>query len=145
MNHITDEDIINKLYEASAAGVKINLLVRGCSSLITGVSGLSDNIMVKGIIDRYLEHSRVFIFCNNGKEKYYLGSADWIYRNFDSRVEVLTPVYDKNIRHELKYIIESGLKDNCKARLVDGTGNDKVEGGEPVFRSQEELYKHYIE
>ena len=143
LNHITDAEIIKKLYEASAAGVKIELLVRGSCSIITGIKGVSSNITVKGIIDRYLEHSRIFIFCNGGKEKYYLGSADWIYRNFDTRVEVLTPVLDEKIQQELKLIVEYGLKDNQKARVVDGTGNDQVVAGEVPFRSQEELYKYY--
>ena len=143
LNHVTDAEIIKKLYEASAAGVKIELLVRGSCSIITGIKGVSSNITVKGIIDRYLEHSRIFIFCNGGKEKYYLGSADWIYRNFDTRVEVLTPVLDEKIQQELKLIVEYGLKDNLKARMVDGTGNDQIVAGEVPFRSQEELYKYY--
>ena len=145
LNHITDVDIINKLYEASSAGVKIELLVRGSCSIITGVKGISSNITVKGIIDRYLEHSRIFIFGNAGKEKYYLGSADWIPRNFDSRVEVLTPVFDEKIQRELKLIVEYGLKDNQKARIMDSIGSNQIIAGEVLFRSQEELYKYYVE
>ena len=143
LNHLTDADIINKLYEASASGVKIEMLVRGSCSIITGIKGISSNITVKGIIDRYLEHSRIFIFCNGGKEKYFLGSADWIIRNFDSRVEVLTPVLDEKIQQELKLIIEYGLKDNQKARIMDGLGKNQIIAGEIPFRSQEELYKYY--
>ena len=143
LNHITDADIIHKLYEASAAGVKIELLVRGSCSIITGIKGISSNITVKGIIDRYLEHSRILIFCNGGKEKYYLGSADWIPRNFDSRVEALTPILDEKIQRELKLIVEYGLKDNQKARMIDGTGSNQIIAGEVPFRSQEELYKYY--
>jgi len=143
LNHITDIDIIKKLYEASAAGVKIELLVRGSCSIITGIKGISSNITVKGIIDRYLEHSRIFIFCNGGKEKYYLGSADWISRNFDARVEVLTPVLDEKIQRELKLIVEYGLKDNLKARIVDGMGDNQIMPCEVPFRSQEELYNYY--
>jgi len=143
LNHITDKDIIEKLYEASAAGVKIELLVRGSCSIIPGIKGVSSNITVKGIIDRYLEHSRIFIFCNGGKEKYYIGSADWIYRNFDARVEVLVPVYDENIQKELKLIVEYGLKDNQKARIIDGTGTNEIQTEGVPFRSQEELYKYY--
>jgi polyphosphate kinase len=145
LNHITDVDIIKKMYEASACGVKIELLVRGSCSIITGIKGISSNITVKGIIDRYLEHSRIFIFCNGGKEKYYIGSADWIYRNFDSRVEVLTPVYDEKIQRELKLIVEYGLKDNQKARITDGTGENKIINGVVPFRSQEELYNYYLQ
>lgn len=143
LNHVTDKEMISKLYEASAAGVKIELLVRGSCSIITGVKGISSNITIKGIIDRYLEHSRIFIFCNGGKEKYYLGSADWIYRNFDARVEVLVPVYDEKIQRELKLIVEYGLKDNQKARIVDGKGLNQIASGGAPFRSQEELYKYY--
>ncbi len=145
LNHITDHEIIDKLYEASAAGVKIELLVRGNCSIITGKKGISSNIIIKGIIDRYLEHSRIFIFCNGGKEKYYIGSADWMYRNLNTRVEVLTPVLDEKIQRELKLIVEYGLKDNQKARIVDGTGSNQIlTEGEP-FRSQMELYKYYMD
>ncbi|MDR1730110.1 MAG: RNA degradosome polyphosphate kinase [Prevotellaceae bacterium] len=143
LNHVTDAEIIKKLYEASAAGVKIELLVRGSCSIITGIKGISSNITIKSIIDRYLEHSRIFIFGNGGKEKYYLGSADWIARNFDTRVEVLTPVFDEKIQRELKMIIEYGLKDNLKARITDGSGANQIVAGEVPFRSHEELYKYY--
>jgi polyphosphate kinase len=143
INHITDQEIIDKLYEASTAGVKIELLVRGSCSIITGIVGVSENITVKSIVDRYLEHSRIFIFCNGGKEKYFIGSADWIYRNFDARVEVLAPVFDEKIQLELKRIVEYGLKDNIKGRIVDGSGDNRIEHGEPAFRSQEELYEYY--
>ena len=97
---------------------------------------------MKGIIDRYLEHSRIFIFCNGGNGKYYIGSADWAYRNFDARVEVLVPVSDEKLQKELDLIVEYGLKDNRKARIVDGTGDNRIlREGDP-FRSQEELFRH---
>ena len=145
INHIVDREIVDKLYEASNAGVKIRLLVRGNCSIKTNINGLSTNFEIKGIIDRYLEHSRIFIFCNNGTEKYYIGSADWISRNFDSRVETLVPVYDEAIQRELKLIVEYGLKDNQKARIVTGSGNDIVEdaGKSKTFNSQQELYNYY--
>lgn len=144
LNHVTDVEIIKKLYEAAAVGVKIELLIRGSCSIITGKNGGSSNISVKGLIDRYLEHSRIFIFCNGGKEKYYLGSADWIARNFDMRVEVLAPIFDEKIQQELKMIVEYGLKDNQKARIVDGTGKNQIfTDSRTPFRSQEELYKYY--
>lgn len=145
LNHITDRDMIEKLYEASASGVKVELLVRGSCSIITGIKGISSNITIKGIIDRYLEHSRIFIFGNGGKEKFYIGSADWISRNFDTRVEVLVPVYDEKIQRELKLIVEYGLKDNRKARVVDGRGNNEIITEGAPFRSQEELYKYYLQ
>lgn len=143
LNHLLDREIIDKLYEASAAGVKIDLLVRGSCSIVTGIAGVSSNISVKGIIDRYLEHSRIFIFCNGGNGKYYLGSADWAYRNFDARVEVLVPVADEKLQKELELIVDYGLRDNQKARIVDGTGDNRIPREGSPFRSQEELFRHY--
>ncbi|HZK68298.1 MAG TPA: RNA degradosome polyphosphate kinase [Paludibacter sp.] len=147
INHIVDEKIIEKLYDASIAGVTIKLLVRGNCSLVTGVPKLSDNIQAYGIIDRYLEHSRIMIFANGGDEKYYIGSADWMGRNLDNRIEVYAPVYDVDLKHQLKKVIEYGLKDNLKARIVDGSGKNVLQtipDGKP-FISQQELYKSYKE
>ncbi len=145
INHIVDEKIIEKLYEASNAGVVIKLLVRGNCSLKTGVRKLSENIEALGIIDRYLEHSRVLIFANGGEERYFIGSADWMQRNLDNRVEVYTPVYDTEFRKQLKTIIEYGLKDNVKARIVDGSGNNIINStvDKTPFRSQDEIYSYY--
>lgn len=155
INHITDEEIVKKLYEASQAGVKIDLLVRGNCSLVTGILGLSENIRIHGIIDRYLEHSRILIFCNGGDERFYLGSADWMPRNLDNRIEVLAPVYNPRLREELRRIVEWGMSDNVKGRIVDGTGmnilcgvGDDEQESNPIdevkpFRSQEELYNYY--
>ena len=145
INHIVDNDIIEKLYLASNAGVEIKLLVRGNCSLVTGVEHLSENIEAYGIIDRYLEHSRIIIFANGGDERYFIGSADWMVRNLDNRVEVYTPIYDVDLQKQLKKTIEFGLLDNVKARIVDGTGKISLkEGlGNLQFRSQEELYKYY--
>lgn len=147
VNHIVDHKIIEKLYDASNAGVDINLLVRGNCSIITGIEGMSENIEVYGIIDRYLEHSRILIFGNGGNEKYYIGSADLMERNLDRRIEVFTPVYDVEIQRQLRLTIEYGLRDNVKARIVDGAGSNELHQtnyGVP-FRSQEELYKFYKE
>lgn len=105
INHITDPVMVKKLYEASSHGVRIDLLVRGNCSLITGVPGVSDAIRINGIIDRYLEHSRIFIFANGGDEKMFIGSADWMPRNLDNRVEVIAPVYDPEIKADLKRVI----------------------------------------
>ena len=143
VNHITDRELIGKLYEASTAGVRIDLLVRGNCSIVTGVPGVSENIRINGIIDRYLEHSRIFIFANNGEEKYYIGSADWMPRNLDYRIEALAPVYDKDIQADLKQIICYGLKDTTKGRIVDGSGENLPWKGDALFRSQEELYTEY--
>ncbi len=147
VNHITDRTIIEKLYEASTAGVNIELLVRGNCSLVTGIPGLSDHIRINGIIDRYLEHSRIFIFANEGKETYVIGSADWMPRNFDNRIEVMAPIYDRDIQKELKQIITYGLQDNFQGRIVDGSGRNlpwTISSGEAVH-SQEALYKHYLQ
>ena len=147
VNHITDRTLIAKLYEASAAGVKIDLVVRGNCSIVTGIPGISENIRINGIIDRYLEHSRIFIFENAGDMICLTGSADWMPRNLDNRIEVLTPVYDKKIQTELKRIVEYGLKDSLQGRQVDGTGQNIPWKNEDhsLFRSQSALYHYYQE
>lgn len=147
INHITDPIMVDKLYEASEAGVDIDLVVRGNCSLITNIPNLSTNIRIHGIIDRYLEHSRIFIFANGGEEKIFLGSADWMPRNLDHRIEVITPVYDPAIKGEMKRIVEYGLKDTLQGRVVDGLGDNlfwSEEGQETPFRSQEALYNYYL-
>lgn len=142
INHITDRDVVAKLYEASKAGVKIDIVIRGNCSLITGVPGISDNIKAVGIIDRYLEHSRILIFCNGGRNKYYIGSADWMPRNLLSRIEVMAPVYDETIKADLMRTIELGLNDTANGRIVNGHGENKFQQG-AYRRSQEELYNLY--
>lgn len=145
INHITDTMMVQKLYEASANGVPVDLLVRGNCSLMTGIPGVSDNIRINGIIDRYLEHSRIFIFAAGGEEKTFIGSADWMPRNLDNRVEVITPVYDPEIKVDLRKVIDFGLRDNLQGSVVDGSGENRLwttESDVP-FRSQEELYKSY--
>lgn len=145
INHITDVDVVNHLYKASQAGVKIDILLRGNCSLVPGIPGVSDNIRIVGIIDRYLEHSRILIFCNGGATQYFLGSADWMPRNLINRVEVMTAVYDPDIQADLLRTVEYGLNDTTNGRIVDGKGTNEiqpVQNGQP-FRSQEELYKAY--
>ena len=146
INHITDPIMVNKLYEASQAGVDIDLVLRGNCSLVTGIPGISSNIRIHGIIDRYLEHSRIFVFANGGEEKVFIGSADWMPRNLDNRIEVITPVYNQEIKDEMKRIVEYGLKDTMQGRIVDGCGENKFwgEGEEKPFRSQEALYDYYV-
>ena len=143
INHITERDMVEKLYAASQAGVKIELLVRGNCSLVPGIPGVSDNIKIVGIIDRYLEHSRIIITCNNGQPKYFIGSADWMPRNLLNRIEVYTPVYDLDMQRDLLRTVEYGLADTTNGRLVDGKGNDPLQTGEDgmAFRSQEEIQK----
>lgn len=146
INHITDPDIVNKMYAASRAGVRIDALVRGNCSLVPGVEGVSDNIRIVGIIDRYLEHSRILVFCNNDRPRYFIGSADWMPRNLVNRIEVMTPVYDDGMKRDLMRTIDYGLSDTTNGRIVDGLGTNAIQpvapGGTP-FRSQEELYKAY--
>lgn len=146
INHITDPDIVNKMYAASCAGVTIEALVRGNCSLVPGIDGVSHNIRIVGIIDRYLEHSRILIFCNDGKPRYYIGSADWMPRNLVNRIEVMAPVYDEDMKRDLLRTVEYGLRDTTNGRLVDGRGTDAIQTvkvEDPPFRSQEELHKAY--
>ena len=112
--------------------------------MITGIPGLSENIHIHAIIDRYLEHSRIFIFQNGGKPLYFMGSADWMPRSLYNRIEVVTPVLDKDCQKELQFIFDSGFNDNMKSFVVDGKGqNIRYTDGAGKIRSQEILYKHY--
>lgn len=140
INHISDYRFIQKLYDAAEAGVKIRLVVRGICSMLPK----NENIEIVGIVDKFLEHSRIFIFCNNEVEKYYISSADWMTRNLDTRIEVAAPVYSRTIQKELRTIFEFGWKDNVKARIVDGSGENVFKkDDQPPFRSQFELIEHY--
>ena len=146
INHITDPDVVNKMYAASRAGVRIDALVRGNCSLVPGIEGVSDNIRVVGIIDRYLEHSRILIFCNNDKPRYFIGSADWMPRNLVNRIEVLTPVYDDEMKRDLMRTVDYGLRDTTNGRIVDGRGTNEIQPvkeGVGPFCSQEELHIEY--
>jgi polyphosphate kinase len=125
VNSLADEGIVEKLYEASNAGVKIKLIVRGICCLIPGMAGFSTNITVISIIDKFLEHARVFIFGNNGKEEMYLSSADLMTRNFEHRVEVGFPVLDNEVRQEIRDIIEFQLQDNVKSRDITKLNNNR--------------------
>lgn len=148
INHITDPDIVKKMYAASRAGVRIDALVRGNCSLVPGISGVSENIRAVGIIDRYLEHSRILIFCNNNRPRYFIGSADWMPRNLVGRIEVMAPVYDEDLKRDLMRTVEFGLRDTTNGRIVDGHGINEIQPvaeGEKPFRSQEELHKAYNE
>ncbi|RYD70309.1 MAG: polyphosphate kinase 1, partial [Sphingobacteriales bacterium] len=121
MNSLVDQGMIEKLYEASNAGVKIQLIIRGICSLKPGVKNVSENIKAISIVDKYLEHSRIFVFGNGGKEKMFFGSADWMSRNLDHRIEVDCPIYDKVIQKELNAFLQMQLADNTKARILDKT------------------------
>lgn len=125
VNSLADENVIKKLYEASNAGVKVKLIVRGICCLVPGVKGYSENITVISIVDRFLEHARVFIFANGGKEEMFLSSADLMSRNFEHRVEVGFPILDKDIKQEIRDMIDLQLQDNVKARIIDKANANK--------------------
>ncbi len=144
MNSLQDPKIINRLYKAGQAGVKIRIIVRGICCLIPGVKGMSENIEVISIVDRFLEHSRIFVFHNGGDKKYYVGSADWMKRNLSRRIEVVFPVYDENLQRELDTILDIQWRDNRKARIVDAgqTNGYRESDGEPL-QAQTALYAYY--
>jgi polyphosphate kinase len=141
LNRLADKQLIEKLYEASSAGVKIDLIVRGVCMLRPGVPNLSENITVRSIIGRFLEHSRVFYFANGGDDEVYIGSADWMSRNLNYRIEVVAPVSDTSLKHYLRDVMLGAyLRDNTKARELQPDGSyTKVpmEPGERPFNSQE--------
>ena len=147
MNSLSDNKMIDKLYEASNAGVKIQLIVRGICSLIPGVKGMSENIEAISIVDNYLEHARVYIFGNNNDPEVYISSADFMTRNLDGRVEVTCPIYDEKIRKELIDSFDIGWKGNVKVRFHSEKLDNlyRVRGENPVFRAQLETYKYYEE
>jgi polyphosphate kinase len=118
-NSLEDKEIIRKLYEASQAGVKIKIIVRGICCLVPGLKGLSENIEIISIVDRFLEHARVFVFHNGGDELIYLSSADWMERNLSFRIETIFPVYDASIRKDIRALLDIQLNDNVKARIID--------------------------
>lgn len=144
LNSLSDFALIDKMYEASRAGVKIKLIVRGICSLIPGVPGLSENIEAISIIDKFLEHPRLYVFENGGDPKVYISSADWMTRNMDYRVEIGCPIYDEDIKQELLDTFEISWKDNVKARVHSADQNNAYrKDGRPPFRSQFELYEYY--
>ncbi len=138
MNSLCDQGIISALYEASAAGVQIDLIVRGICSLKTGIPGVSENIRVRSIIGNFLEHSRIFYFHNNGNEEIYMGSADWMPRNLDRRVELLFPVLDDEIKKKVRHILRLELEDNTKAHILaeDGSYVKQDKRGKILVNSQ---------
>ncbi|WP_353137558.1 polyphosphate kinase 1 [Pseudopedobacter sp.] len=144
MNSLNDEKTILKLYEASNAGVKIKLIIRGMCSLIPKMKGFSENIEVISILDRFLEHARIWIFGNQGKEKIYLLSADLMTRNLDHRVEVGFPLYEEDIREEIRDIIDIQLSDNTKAREINVLNNNRYKRtkSKTEVRSQLDTYKY---
>lgn len=145
MNSLVDKEMIAKLYEASRAGVKIKLIIRGACSLVTEMEGWSDNIEAYSIVDKYLEHARIFIFNNNGQEKIFISSADWMSRNLDNRSEVAVPIYDEAVRKQIKDIINIQLLGNTKVRIIDRKQENhyrKPKPGERKTRVQDEVYSY---
>ncbi|PBQ33088.1 polyphosphate kinase 1 [Sphingobacteriaceae bacterium] len=145
MNSLVDKEMIAKLYEASMAGVKVTLIIRGACSLVTEMEGWSDNIHAYSIVDKYLEHTRVFIFHNKGDEKIFISSADWMSRNLDNRSEVAVPIYSPEIRKQIKDIINIQLSGNTKVRILDRRQENhykKAKPGEKKVRVQDEIYRY---
>lgn len=144
MNSLTDTELIKKLYEASNAGVKVRMIIRGICSLVPGHKKLSENIEIVSIVDKYLEHARVFIFANNGAPRYYLASFDWMNRNLDFRSEVGVPIYDAGLQKQLLNIMELQWSDNTKARVIDATQSNSYRktNSKVKVRAQEAIYKY---
>jgi polyphosphate kinase len=145
MNSLSDYKMIDKLYEASNAGVKIKLIIRGICCLVPGLKNYSENIEAISIVDNYLEHSRVFIFGNNDNPEVFISSADMMTRNLDGRVEVTCPIYDEEIKKELIDNFDLGWQGNVKARLHSHLLDNKYRqrGNKPIFRAQLETYNYY--
>lgn len=144
INNLVDKELVDCLYQAARKGVKIRIIVRGMCSLVPGLSNFSDNIRVISIVDRFLEHPRVMVFSNNGEEKVYISSADWMTRNLDHRVEVGVPIYDEKLKQLIIDIIELQFKDRTKARIIDSEqkNNYVKRGNRKKIRSQIAIYDH---
>ena len=144
LNAITNFSMINKLYEASQAGVSIQMVVRGICCLIPGVKDMSENIEVISIVDRYLEHPRLYIFENGGKQKVYISSADFMTRNIENRVEVAAPIYDVSLKKQIIDVFDSIWMDNVKSRIINKKPQNKFRktSDKPV-RSQWAIYDYY--
>ena len=145
MNSVSSYNMVDKLYEASNAGVKIEMIIRGICCLVPGIKGMSENIEVISVVDKFLEHSRIYMFGNNGNPKVYISSADWMTRNIENRVEVSCPIYDEDIKQEIIDTFNICWSDNVKARVLNASQENeyKVNKNEKV-RSQFETYNYYL-
>jgi polyphosphate kinase len=145
INTLVDNEMIYKLYQANNAGVEITLIIRGACSLIPGIPGMSENIHAISIVDKFLEHSRIIIFHNNGDELYYISSADWMGRNLDRRIEIACPIFDSTIQKEIRDFIKIQLKDNVKARIINADQDNTYisADGKEKFRAQFALHEYY--
>lgn len=145
MNSISSYKMVDKLYEASRAGVKIQMIVRGLCCLIPGVKGMSENIEIISIVDKFLEHTRLYVFSNNDNPLVYISSADWMTRNIEHRVEVSCPIYDEDIKQELQDLFEICWNDNVKARHINETqDNTYLRNDKPKIRAQFDTYNYYL-
>jgi len=145
MNSISSYTMVDKLYEASRAGVKIQMIVRGICCLVPGVKGMSENIEIVSIIDKFLEHTRLYVFCNNNENKVFISSADWMTRNIENRVEVTCPIYDKEIKKELLDIFDICWNDNVKSRILNQIQDNQYKRNDlPKVRAQFETYDYYL-
>jgi len=144
INNLVDKGLVSKLYGASTAGVKIRMIIRGMCSLVPGVKGVSDNIEIISIIDRFLEHPRVIIAENDGDDKVYISSADWMTRNIDHRIEVATPVRDERLKARIRDIMEIHFTDTVKARRIDKEQSNSYvpRGNRKKIRSQLAIYDY---
>ena len=144
VNSLADEGIVEKLYEASNAGVQIKLIVRGICCLVPNIKNFSEHITVISIVDKFLEHARVFIFGNGGNEEIFLSSGDLMSRNFEHRVEVGFPVLDADVKQEIKDIIDFQLQDNVKARNINKTNDNRYHRNKLTYdvRSQVQTYRY---
>ena len=147
MNSLCDKEVIAALYEASAAGVKIDLIIRGICCLKVGIPGVSENISVRSIVGNFLEHARIFYFLDNGQEELYMGSADWMPRNLDKRVEIMFPIEDERLKKEAKHILDIQLADNTKAHVMqdDGTYAKIDKRGKTLICAQEYFCQEAVE
>lgn len=144
MNSLEDKGMIKELYKASNAGVEIRLLIRGMCSLVPGIKGQSENIKITSIVDRFLEHGRIYIFGNNGKSEVFIGSADWMTRNLTHRIEVVTPILDEEHKKTILDVIDIELADNVKARIIDAEQkNEYVRNSENEVQSQLAIYQYF--
>ncbi|MFQ3350274.1 MAG: polyphosphate kinase, partial [Candidatus Arcticimaribacter sp.] len=144
LNSITNYKIIDKLYKASNAGVEVHMIVRGVCCLIPGINGMSERIEVISIVDKYLEHPRVYIFENDGSPKMYISSADLMTRNIDNRVEVACPIYDLDLQKQLLDTFLISWNDNVKARILNGKDQNVFKKtNAKLYRSQWEMYEYF--
>lgn len=145
LNSLVDDQLVKKLYQASQAGVKIDIIARGICVLVPGIEGLSTNINAISIVDRFLEHSRIYSFCNNNDPQYFISSADWMQRNLDHRIEVTCPIWDKKIQEELRKILEIQMADNTKARIISKENPNQYKKSDEnnIHRAQYDTYDYF--